>query len=266
MPDRQQQSNDEQKTQVQNQFSRAAEDYVASFSHRTGDDLKRLIELGEWNPRQLALDIATGGGHTALAVSPYVSQVTVSDLTPRMLEKAREFLLAQGVANGVFQLADAEQLPFADATFDRVTCRIAPHHFPDVARFVKEVARVLKVGGLFLLIDCMAPIDPELDRFDNTIEKWRDPSHGRSYTAEEWQAFFTQAGLVIEHREFFRKTHQYDDWTARSRLPAPEKAKLAQFILESDPHIRGYFEVSQRPNGELDSFTNDFILLKGRKI
>jgi ubiquinone/menaquinone biosynthesis C-methylase UbiE len=255
---------DEQKAHVKDYFARTAESYVASFSHRAGDDLERLVELGEWNPQLQALDIATGGGHTALAVAPHVAQVTVTDLTPRMLEKAREYLLAQGVRNAVFQVADAEQLPFAPATFDRVTSRIAPHHFPDVAQFVHEVARVLKPGGIFLLIDCMAPADPELDRFDNTIEKWRDPSHGRSFTAQEWQAFFTQAGLSIEHVEFFRKKHQYDDWTERSRMPKDEKAKLARFILESNEQIQSYFEVTRNQDGQLVSFTNDFIFLKGR--
>lgn len=261
-----QQNPNEQKTQVQDYFSRTAESYVASFSHRSGDDLQRLIELGEWHPQQQALDIATGGGHTALAVAPHVAQVTVSDLTPRMLEKAREFLLSQGITNAQFQVADAEQLPFAPATFDRVTCRIAPHHFPDIAQAVKEVARVLKPQGLFLLIDCMAPSDPELDTFDNTVEKWRDPSHGRSCTSEEWQRFFTEAGLHIDHLEFFRKTHDYDDWTRRSQLPSDEKAKLAQFLLNSNTRIQGHFEITRRSDDSLDSFTNDFILLKGRKI
>src|SRR5436190_14628722 len=140
MTDTPQPAHEQKKTQVQDYFSRTAESYVASFSHRSGDDMQRLIELGEWNPHLQALDIATGGGHTALAVAPYVAQITVSDLTPRMLEKARDFLLSQGVTKAQFQVADAEDLPFADATFDRVTCRIAPHHFPDMARAVKEVA------------------------------------------------------------------------------------------------------------------------------
>src|SRR6266568_9440376 len=99
-----QQSNNEKKTQVQDYFSRTAESYVASFSHRTGDDLKRLIELGEWDLSQQALDIATGGGHTALAVAAHVAQVTITDMTLRMLEKAREFLLAQGVTNARFEV------------------------------------------------------------------------------------------------------------------------------------------------------------------
>ncbi len=50
----------DQKNQVQNYFSRTAESYVASFSHKGGDDLQRLLELGEWDPQLQALDIATG--------------------------------------------------------------------------------------------------------------------------------------------------------------------------------------------------------------
>ena len=264
MTDTPQPAHEQKKTQVQDYFSRTAESYVASFSHRSGDDMQRLIELGEWNPQLQALDIATGGGHTALAVAPLVAQVTVTDLTPRMLEKARDFILSQGVTNALFQVADAEQLPFASESFDRVTCRIAPHHFPDLSQFVQEVARVLKPEGIFLLIDCMAPSDKELDSFDNTIEKWRDPSHGRSCTAEEWQAFLKAAGLSIEHLEFFRKTHEYDDWTARSQMPLDEKARLSQYILDSNQRIQIYFEIARKPDGQLASFTNDFILLKSR--
>jgi ubiquinone/menaquinone biosynthesis C-methylase UbiE len=265
MTDLPQHNHDTHKTQVQDYFSRTAENYVSSFSHRRGNDLQRLIELGEWHPDQQALDIATGGGHTAHAIASRIGQVTVSDLTPRMLQKAREYLLAQGVTNASFAVADAEQLPFTAQAYDRVTCRIAAHHFPNIGQAVKEVARVLKPGGIFLLIDCMAPGDPELDAFDNTIEKWRDSSHGRSCTAEEWQTFFKEAGLQVERMEFFRKTHQYDDWTLRSQLPATEKAALAQFILNSNPRVQSYFEINQRADGHLESFTNDFILLKGRK-
>lgn len=265
MTDTPRQDQERKKIQVQDYFSRTAENYVASFSHHTGTDLQRLIELGEWNIKLTALDIATGGGHTALAIAPFVAQVTVTDLTPRMLDKAREFILAEGVTNAVFQVADAEQLPFPPASFDRVTCRIAPHHFPDLSKFVLEVARVLKAGGLFLLIDCMAPSDPELDTFDNTIEKWRDPSHGRSCTSEEWQALINEAGLAIEHLEYFRKTHDFDDWTARSQMPSDEKARLALYILDSNTRIKKYFDVQQKPGGQLESFTNDFIFVKSRK-
>jgi ubiquinone/menaquinone biosynthesis C-methylase UbiE len=225
-----------------------------------------LIELGEWQPEHYALDLATGGGHTALAVAPHVAVVTATDLTPTMLDEARTFVREQGVTNAHFQLADAEQLPFGDASFDRVTCRIAPHHFSNVSQAVREAARALKAGGLFLLIDSIAPADPELDHFINKVEKWRDPSHGRSYSREEWLTFFEEAGLQIEHGEIFRRTHNYDDWTARAELSISEKTALEDFILTSTENIRQYFAVTTREDGHLESFSGDFILLKGRKV
>lgn len=254
------------KAQVQHYFSRTAQSYVASFSHRAGYDLQQLIALGEWSSEQSALDIATGGGHTALAVAPHVASVTVTDLTPPMLTQARAFILSQGITNASFVIADAEALPFLDASFDRVTCRIAAHHFPNILQAMREVARVLKSGGIFLLIDCMAPSEPELDTFDNTIEKLRDPSHGRSCTVEEWHSFFQQVGLQVEHTEFFRKTHQFDDWTTRSQMPATEKAALENYMLTSKASIQQFFEVTQQPDGHIATFTSNFILLKGRKL
>ncbi len=256
----------EKKAQVQDYFSRTAESYVASTTHRTGADLPRLIELGEWDQQQQALDIATGGGHTALAVAPHVAQITVSDLTPTMLETARAFILSQGVTNAIFVEADAEHLPFPAASFDRVTCRIAPHHFPNIAQSVQEVARVLKPNGLFLLIDNIAPSDPELDFFINKVEKWRDPSHGRACTSAEWHTFFSQAGLRVEQAEYIRKIFQYDDWTARAQLPTNEKVALEQFIIGSSASIQRHFEVKRRSDGHLESITAEAILLKGRKV
>ncbi len=258
-------NSDERKALVQDYFSRTAESYVTSTSHRSGKDLSRLLEIGAWNPHQQALDIATGGGHTALAVAPHVGQIIVTDLTPTMLETARAFILAQGVTNAQFQLADAEDLPFADASFERVTCRIAPHHFPHVAKFVQEVARVLKPGGLFLLIDNIAPADTDLDAFINTVEKWRDPSHGRSCTVNEWLGFFQQAGLQAEYTEIFWKTYQFADWTARAQMSESEKARLEQFILAASEKVRSYFAVTVNPENRLVSLNAESVLLKGCK-
>jgi ubiquinone/menaquinone biosynthesis C-methylase UbiE len=267
MPSNSARSSAEKKAQVQDYFSRTAESYVAAASFRMGPDLQKLLEIGEWGPHQIALDVATGGGHTALAVAPHVGQIIITDLTPRMLEKAREYLLAQGVTNAQFQTADAEQLPFADASFDRVTCRIAPHHFPDVTKAVQEIARVLQPGGLFLLIDNVVDSTPALDQAANTIERWRDPSHVRAYTVEEWEHFFYLAGLQIEYKEVMRKSHHYDEWTSRAQLPPEEKARLEQYILHLDERIQRSFAVQVRGDGHLESLQQTAsLLLKGRKV
>lgn len=258
-------TSDIQKAQVQAYFSRTAASYITSSSHRTGSDLQRLIELGEWDMSLQAIDIATGGGHTALTVAPHVAHITVTDLTPTMLEQAKAFLSEQGVTNAQYQIADAEQLPFNDNTFDRATCRIAPHHFPEVSQAVNEIARVLKPQGLFLLIDSCAPGDPELATFVNGIEKWRDNSHICSYTQEQWQTFFHTAHLEIEHAEIFRRTHNYKDWTTRSQLSTTKTKQLEDHILSRPQPVQDYFAVVKNAAGHLTSFSIDYILLKGRK-
>lgn len=137
------------KARVQDQFGATAAAYVASAGHAAGDDLAQLVAWNEGGPEKAALDVATGGGHTALALAAHYGRVVASDLTAPMLAAAEGFIRGKGIANVDFRLADAEALPFGDAEFDAVSCRIAPHHFPDPARFVAEVARVLKPGGLF---------------------------------------------------------------------------------------------------------------------
>ncbi|GCE14828.1 class I SAM-dependent methyltransferase [Tengunoibacter tsumagoiensis] len=254
-----------QKAQVQAQFARTAESYVTSITHKTGSDLERLVAVGEWDARQHALDVATGGGHTAFTIAPYVGQVMVTDLTPTMLQSAQTYLLAQGIKNAQFQIADAEALPFADASFDRVTNRIASHHFPNAAQSVQEAARVLKPEGIFILIDSTVPEDAELDPIVNKIEKWRDHSHGRSHTPTEWKTFFREAGLQVELEEPFRRIMHYDDWSARSQMTNEEKAALEEYILTLPTEIQNYLEVHTTEDGHLKDFSIDFTLFKTRK-
>ena len=160
---------------VKEQFSKTASAYVTSSIHAKGDDLQLLLELSGDVTHKSVLDIATGGGHTALAFAKAGARVTATDLTVPMLEKAQAFIESQGVSEVCFQEAKAEDLPFADDTFDRVTCRIAAHHFAEPQSFVNEVARVLKLGGQLLLVDNISPNDQELTKTMNHIEKTRDP-------------------------------------------------------------------------------------------
>lgn len=74
-------NSEEKKAQVQDYFSRTAENYVTSTTHSAGPDLKRLIEVGQWDKQQQALDVATGGGHTALAVAPLVNLISLWHLS-----------------------------------------------------------------------------------------------------------------------------------------------------------------------------------------
>src|SRR5262249_6639698 len=117
------------KSLVQERFGNFAATYATSRPHAKGNSLLRLAELGAPQARWIALDIATGAGHVALALALRLAHVVASDLTLEMLGVARGLARERGVSNISFAEMRAEALPFGDATFDLVTCRIAPHHF-----------------------------------------------------------------------------------------------------------------------------------------
>lgn len=250
---------------MREKFGAAAHAYVTSASHAEGDDLQRLIELAAPKGSERVLDIATGGGHTALAFAPRVAGVTAVDLTPRMLEEAQAHAARRGATNVRFQLADAEALPYAGDSFDIVVARIAPHHFADPRAFVREAARVLVKGGVFLLDDNMAPEDDELDAFMNHFEKWRDPSHVRAYKRSEWRTWMADAGMRVEvEDELQRKRYQFDDWTARMRMPPEERLALERWLLQAPERCKDYFKLEVE-DGRVTSVSGTFSIIVARK-
>lgn len=252
------------KERVRTQFGSTAAEYVSSPGHRSGRDLDRLVEMAQPTGTERALDIATGGGHTALALAPHVKEVVSSDLTPDMLAAAKEFISGEGVTNVSFEIADAESLPFADASFDIVTCRIAPHHFSDVQSFCNEVARVLRPGGRFVLMDSISPDDDVLDAFINELEWRRDMTHVRSYSIVEWTTFIEGAGLQIEQVEYVNRVHDYPTWTARSRMTPEAKDALDRFVLGQPAEVISYFDI--RIDGvEILSFADHKALIQSRR-
>lgn len=230
------------KETVKNVFSRNAEKYVTSGTHAKGDDLDLLVEWLQPRPNWQALDIATGGGHVSKRLSPHVSQVFATDLTREMLAAARNHLRA-GCDNVRFIVADAENLPFLDETFDAVTCRIAAHHFPDAAAFIREASRVLKPGGRLLLIDNIVPDDKRIDAFVNTLEKLRDESHGRCYSISEWSAWLAASNLSIKRDRTRKKTFEFPSWVRRTTRSEEQVRRVERHILEADDELKAYIGV-----------------------
>lgn len=251
------------KARVQAQFGASGDAYVVSPGHASGDDLARMIELSQAAPTDVGLDIATGGGHVARHLAPLCAAVVASDLTPAMLETAKRFVESEGLTNVTFAEADAEDLPFGDASFDIVTCRIAPHHFPNPDRFVSEVARVLKPGGRFVLIDTIVPTGDAGTRY-NDFERVRDPSHVRSLPIDEWQALMEDSGLRVQATEVFRKRHVFRDWALRARIAESELPALAKLLLDGGPEMARIVDI-ERDDDELIAFSDQkglFLAIK----
>ena len=201
-------------------FGKYAAGYVNSTTHAKQDELSYLVTLVSPSSSCHMLDVATGGGHTALAFAPYVDSVIASDITPQMLAQAQTYILEQNGTNVRYKLVDAICMPFDAETFDLVTCRIAAHHFSDAVTFVQEANRVLKPGGTLLVQDQVMPEDDLTARYIEAYEKLRDPSHNRAYSETEWQAMLTGNGFDVKHSEIISRHHNFMEWTERQKVTA----------------------------------------------
>lgn len=239
---------------VRAQYGKVGDAYVKSKGHAGGDDLARILAFADPKPTDTLLDIATGGGHVARVLGAHVGKVIASDLTPEMLDHAIPYLRKQGLTNVERLVADAQDLPLDDASVDIVTCRIAPHHFPDPAAFVAEVARVLRPGGRFLLVDSTVP-DGSVGAFFNAYEMVRDPSHVRSLTEAEWMGLLERNGFRIVAVEQFRKRHEFEDWTSRMQVSEEDRDRLRAMMRDAGADVRAAFEVAFDPDtGDVTSW------------
>jgi ubiquinone/menaquinone biosynthesis C-methylase UbiE len=252
------------KKDVQRQFGKSADSYVTSSIHKDGKDLLKLVEMAAMTGEERLLDVATGGGHTANAFAPLVKVVTAVDLTQEMLEAAEKFIKGNSHQNVTFVKGDAEMLPFSDESFEIVTCRIAPHHFPNVKSFIDEAHRVLLSNGQFLLDDNVVPEDDEFDLFYNTIEKVRDYSHFRAWKKTEWIQMLEGSGFEVFEWHRFEKTFHYEPWCNRMKLSVSEKDKLTQYILDASQKVKDKFKIINEDE-KIISFQGEAIVLKAIK-
>jgi ubiquinone/menaquinone biosynthesis C-methylase UbiE len=224
---------------VQSQFGAAAAAYNTSLVHSDPNALRRVVELAKPKPGDAALDIATGTGNTALALAPHVASVVAFDLTEKMLAETTRNAADRKLKNVFTRLGMAEDLPFADSSFDIVTVRQAPHHYADVVRAVHEMARVARPGARIIVVDSTAPEDASVAFRWNYIEKLRDPSHVQNYTSTEWRDMIAETGLHIfcEEIGFCTENGQPMDfraWVQRMNTRSADVEELTQLFREAD--------------------------------
>jgi ubiquinone/menaquinone biosynthesis C-methylase UbiE len=227
------------KTLVQEQFGKTAASYLTSAPHAKGASLERLVALTSPQKTWRALDIATGGGHVAYTFAPHVERMWATDITQEMLDMVRAEAQKRGLANIRTAYAKAEALPFEDASFDLVTCRIAPHHFESIPAFLGEVHRVLKPDGVLAVVDNVVPAGSVGD-YVNAFERFRDPSHLRAWTMDEWRAALTKAGLKITHEEQMYKQMEFKSWAARH--DANMQNFLRSMLAQVTPEVKAVLE------------------------
>jgi SAM-dependent methyltransferase len=242
----------DQSDSIRRQFGANAERYAASDYHRGGDDLEAMVGAAELSGGERVLDVGCGTGFTAFAFAPHVAEVVALDLTPAMLEQARALAGSRGLSNLRFETGDAMALPFADRSFDVVTCRVCAHHFSDPAAAAREAARVLRRGGRFLLVDSVAPESPAEDTFLNAIELIRDPSHVRDHRVSEWLSLLRAAGFEAEWLGTRAVSLDFEDWVERMGTPHPARVALRALFGVASAGVREALRLRTSPRAGFD--------------
>ena len=189
-------------------WSRRADAFRESPTHREGPDLDLLVEWCEPGHDVKVLDVATGGGHVARRLRAEGCTVITVDPAPGMRPDV---------------VAPAEELPFADGSFDVVTCRIAAHHFQDIHRAVGEMARV---SERLVVIEDNVFIDARVEE----AERLRDPTHVRCYSEHEWRDLLVRAGLEVEQVERFERRPVVDEWLARVDTQPADATRVRELL------------------------------------
>ena len=231
---------------AQEQFARQSGRYGQGHILQDVDDVHAALAHITLPPRARVLDVATGGGHTGILLASLGHDVTLSDLAQPMLDRASATARERGLTVQT-SLHSAEQLPYPDAAFDLVTCRVAAHHFSSPETFVRESARVLRPGGWFLLIDGTVEDDqPEAEAWSHAVEKLRDPSHHRFITPRTWENFCTGASLRVVHQGLTPFKQPDLNWYFETAATTPEnRREVLQLIRDAPESARRLFRLGE---------------------
>lgn len=244
---------------VQHQFARRAGAYARRESHAGDQDLRVLVDHLQPRPGERVLDVATGTGFTAFALAAAGASVVGVDLTVQMLQEGRR-LGPEAAIHWV--VGDAGALPFGTGTFDAVTVRRAPHHFPDLGGALAEMTRVLRPGGRLGIVDQAAPEDEGGRALMEHLEKLRDPSHVEAHPPTRWRRLVEDLGVDISFAGLVQRRLTIDDWLAPAGVDPARQQAIEDALGRASPEVRTQIGDD---GSEPRSFTRRWVVLVGTK-
>lgn len=245
---------------VEKQFSSQASEYLTSTVHASGRDLQRLAARLAGYPEACVLDMGCGAGHASFVAAQNVQAVVAYDLSSQMLDVVTQAANARQLTNITTRKGYAECLPFADRSFDIVISRYSAHHWHDVGAALREVNRVLKPGGLLIVMDVMSPGHSVRDIWLQTVEALRDTSHVRNYSSGEWLALVNEASLVVDNLITDKLPLEFSSWVARMRTPEVLADAIRVYQQSASTEVKTYFALQND-----GSFTCDTIMIEAHK-
>ncbi len=178
------------KEQVTKMFDTISGDYdglnrVISF----GIDVKwrkKVVKLVKEQQPKAVLDIATGTGDLAIAMANTNAEKIIGlDISSGMLEIGKEKIDKKGLSSKIeMVLGDSENMPFEDNTFDAITVAFGVRNFENLKRGLKDILRVLKPGGIFVILETSVPTKTPYKQGYNFYTKNILPLIGRAFSKD----------------------------------------------------------------------------------
>ncbi|MDC8000798.1 bifunctional demethylmenaquinone methyltransferase/2-methoxy-6-polyprenyl-1,4-benzoquinol methylase UbiE [Aequorivita todarodis] len=202
-------SSEGKKKQVEQMFDTISENY---------DGLNRVISLGsdikwrkkvikmvaEKNPKTI-LDIATGTGDLAIQFAEKTSaeKIVGLDLSEGMLSVARKKVSGKAISKKIeFVQADSEALPFGDNTFDAITVSFGIRNFENLEKGLSEIFRVLKKGGIFVVLETSVPAKFPFKQGYHFYSKTILPLVGKLFSKDKVAyKYLSESASVFPHGE-----------------------------------------------------------------
>jgi SAM-dependent methyltransferase len=225
--------------------------------------ITRLIqEAARIGPNSTVLDVACGPGLVVLALAKIAGHVTGLDLTPAMLDKARELQRQRGLENVSWQLGRADSLPYPDASFDAVVTRFAFHHLTEPRAALAEMIRVCRSSGRVVVCDVYTTTTEQAAEFDR-LEKLLDPSHVHALLLNELRALMQTAGLKEPGEAFGRFPMELEQLLGAS-FPVPGGAEEVRRAFAEDVGVDRLGLRIHKEQGRLQ-FAFPVVVLAGTK-
>jgi len=220
--------------------------------------LQTFVAAGDFQLTDRVLDVGTGTGIVAHAVSPLVAEVVGVDISPDMLARARTVW----VANAVFEEGNTCELHFPDNEFDKVTARMVFHHLIESGdQAVRECYRVLKPGGLMILSEGVPP--------DHSLGDWFTcmfalKEERLTFFEEDLVALMQGGGFDVEQvLAHVSPQVSIGNWLQSSGLPQERQDRIMQMHLDLGETGKRYYNMTLTDDDVLCDFK--YLILVGRK-
>jgi ubiquinone/menaquinone biosynthesis C-methylase UbiE len=248
---------------ILDQFTRQATPFSTADTITDASALRMIVDAARPGPDDTVLDVACGGGIIVCAFAPEVRHATGIDMTPAMLDRARQLAAEKALANVSWDQGDVGSLPYADGAFNIVVTRFSLHHFLDPIGVLREMVRVCAPGGRVVVADMYASEDAAKAAEWNRLEKLRDPSHVRCLTLMELKALFGAAGLADPQTGFYELRDEVRNLLRRSFPNPGDDVKIVEMFAASAEDDR--LGIPVRREGDRINYAYPIAILAARR-